>query len=109
MQAPCEPASHESKADESNLGVEFIEFCYWHVNDVSSLRPAVVSFLSAIDPNYDAARILPLKSNSDRFRISQIQCFAHWMIRLLSKLRHSMTNSRHERGCPYVNGLENGD
>jgi hypothetical protein len=36
MQAPREPASHESKADESDLDAEFAEFCYWHVIDISS-------------------------------------------------------------------------
>ena len=36
MQAPREPASHESKADESDLDAEFAESCSWHVNDISS-------------------------------------------------------------------------
>jgi len=36
MQAPRKVASHEPQADESNLGVKFVEFCYWHLFDVIS-------------------------------------------------------------------------
>jgi hypothetical protein len=37
MQAPSEPASHESQADKSNVTVKFTELCCWHANDVELL------------------------------------------------------------------------
>ena len=65
--------SHESAADESNLSVEFVEFCYWHVNHVISSSSGCRS-LPAIDPHLCIAGILPFQIELGRFRISHIVC-----------------------------------
>jgi hypothetical protein len=59
--------------------------------------------LAAVSPQGDhspqlcIARILPSQMDSDRSRVSQIECLACRMIRLLSKLRHAVAAIRHDR------------
>ena len=76
-ESPREAASHESKADESNPGVEFIECCYWHVGDVASLLPPAV-----VSPGGNRPAIIPCTclAIADRCRFSKVLCVARWMV-----------------------------
>ena len=51
MQLSREPASHESESDESNLSLQFVEFRYWHIGELSPRFLGIVPPDGAIGPH----------------------------------------------------------
>jgi hypothetical protein len=69
MQAPSEPASHESEPNESHFCKRLIELCFWHVNDVVSSSSGYRFAIPWIDPPLCLARTLPFPTAPERLCI----------------------------------------